>query len=147
MIYLSTKQLLLKIMKKSILFFAFWLATFSSHAECSHVYTIGAYDSAFKNNFSVTKLGPLTAKDVPPILPKTFLEQDGSYAGGEAFCSIKKACLALNTQLANGILPATEHWHIYLLNAEWKSDTYQLRTQDHRLNKSVKVLKLTREKC
>ena len=123
--------------------------TFSmnSLAKCKEVFTIGAYDEAFKNHITVTKLGPLPASEVPPVLPKSFLEKDGSYGGGEAFCTIEQACRALESQLNKGVLPKTETWHIYILDADWNHDTYKLHSNDFRINRSVKVLNLAREKC
>jgi len=116
-------------------------------AKCKNVYTIGAYDEAFKNHKMVLKLGPLPASDVPPILPKSFLEKDGSYAGGEAFCSIETACEAFRYQIKTGVLPKAATWHIYMLDADWNHDTYLLHPNDYRLKHSAKVLKLVHEKC
>lgn len=116
-------------------------------AECTHVYTIGAYDQAFKQHQKVSKLGPLSASEVPPTLPKTFLEKNGSYAGGEAFRTISSACQALNYQAKVGILPNNEAWHIYKLDADWYADTYKLRANDVRLKRTVNVLKLVRKDC
>lgn len=119
----------------------------SNFAACKNVYTIGAYDEAFANHAVITKLGPLATKDVPSTIPKSFLEKDGSYGGGEAFCKIKDACHALVHQLDTGVLPASEKWHIYLLDADWNRDTYKLHQDDYRITHSVKVLKLVKEKC
>ncbi len=138
---------------RNFLFFASFFIlnlTFSSNVwanNCNKVYTIGAYDEAFSKNTIVTKLGPMAAADVPPIIPKAFLEKDGSYGGGEAFCTIKQACHALKKQLASGVLPKNEHWHIYLLDADWNQDTYKLHTNDFRIKHPVKVLKPVRENC
>ncbi|VVC75831.1 hypothetical protein AQUSIP_11280 [Aquicella siphonis] len=118
-----------------------------SMAVCKNVYTIGAYDKVFSNHAEVIKLGPLIAKDAPSTVPKSFLEADGSYGGGEAFCTIQAACDILMRQVESGVLPASENWHIYLLDADWDHDTYQLHPNDLRINRSVKVLKLVREKC
>lgn len=115
--------------------------------QCEQVYTIGAYDDAFSQGKPVIKLGPLSATEVPPVLPKSFLEKDGSYAGGEAFCSVKQATDALQEQLASGVLPANERWHIYVLDAHWDRDIYQLKLNDFRLKHSVNVLKLAIEEC
>jgi hypothetical protein len=71
------------------------IVSMDSIAKCKSIYTIGAYDEVFAKHATVTKLGPLSAADVPPTLPKSFLENDGSYGGGEAFCTIEKACRAL----------------------------------------------------
>lgn len=116
-------------------------------SSCNHVYTIGAYDEAFAKHATVAKLGPMAAVDVPPIIPKSFLEKDGSYGGGEALCTIKAACTLLNKQLASGQLPQNQSWHIYLLYAEWKRDTYKLHANDFRIKHTVKVLKLVKEDC
>lgn len=124
-----------------------FIVSMDSSAKCKDVYTIGAYDEAFKNHLTVTKLGPLPASEVPPALPKSFLEKDGSYGGGEAFCTIEKACHVLEHQLNAGVLPKTESWHIYVLDADWNRDTYKLHSNDYRINYSVKVLNLVRERC
>ena len=123
------------------------LGSVQCFAKCKSVYTIGAYDEAFKSHLTVTKLGPLAASEVPPALPKSFLEKDGSYGGGEAFCTRKKACITLIHQLDTGKLPDTENWHIYILDADWNRDTYKLHANDFRINHAVTVLKLVREKC
>ncbi|OAI47104.1 hypothetical protein AYO45_01615 [Gammaproteobacteria bacterium SCGC AG-212-F23] len=119
----------------------------NSLAKNNAVYTIGAYDEAFKTHNPVTKFGPVTASEIPPTLPKTFLEKDGNYGGGEAFRTIKAACDALKHQLTNGILPNTYAWHIYLLDANWKPGTYQLHPNDYRIKQTVRVLKLVKETC
>ncbi|KTD32166.1 hypothetical protein Lnau_3077 [Legionella nautarum] len=124
-----------------------FIISINCSATCKKVYTIGAYDEAFKNHITVTKLGPLSASEVPATLPKSFLEKDGSYGGGETFCSIEEACYALKSQLASGVLPKTEAWHIYILDAVWSYDTYELHTNDYRLNRPVKVLQSVRESC
>lgn len=116
-------------------------------SNCKYVYTIGAYDEAFSKHVTVTKLGPIAAADVPPTIPKSFLEKDGSYGGGEALCTIKQACRVLKKQLASGELPKNENWHIYLLDADWNRDNYKLHANDFRIKHPVKVLKLARENC
>ncbi len=116
-------------------------------SNCNHVYTIGAYDEAFSKHATITKLGPIAAADVPPTIPKSFLEKDGSYGGGEALCTIKQACRVLKKQLATGELPKNENWHIYLLDADWNRDTYKLHANNFRIKHLVKVLKLVRENC
>lgn len=116
-------------------------------SNCKYVYTIGAYDEAFSKHVAVTKLGPIPAADVPLELPKSFLEKDGSYGGGEAFCTIKQACRKLKKQLTAGILPKNLNWHIYLLAVDWNRDTYKLNTNDFRIMRSSEVLKLVRKNC
>ena len=138
---------------KKLLFFASAIIlnlTFFSTVwanNCNKVNTIGAYDEVFSKHAAVTKLGPIAAPDVPPIIPKSFLEKDGSYGGGEAFCTIKQACNALKKQLASGVLLKNENWHIYLLDADWSRDTYKLNTNDFRIKHPVKVLKLAKKNC
>ena len=119
----------------------------NSLAKCQNVYTIGAYDKAFNEHTAVMKLGPLSAAEIPPVLPKSFLEKDGSYAGGEAFCKITQACVALIDQLERGILPKNESWHIYLLDADWNQDTYVLLKKEFRIKHSVKVLNIAYDNC
>jgi hypothetical protein len=70
-----------------------FMFTANSIANCTHVYTIGAYD------------------------------------------------------LASGKLPATEDWHIYLLNANWGQDVYELHPNDFRISHTAKVLKLVKKSC
>lgn len=115
--------------------------------NCNKVYTIGAYDGSFSKHAAVTKLGPIAAANVPVVIPKSFLEKDGSYGGGEAFCTIKQACHALKKQVASGVLLKNEHWHIYLLDADWNRDTYKLHPNDFRIKHPVKVLKIVKENC
>jgi len=139
-------------MKKLLFFVSVFILnlTFFSNVwanNCDKVYTIGAYDEAFSKQANVTKLGPIAAADVPPTIPKSFLEKDGSYGGGEALCTIKQACHALKKQLASGVLPKSETWHIYLLDADWNRDTYKLHANDFRIKHSAKVLKLVRKNC
>lgn len=117
------------------------------HAACKLVYTIGAYDEPFAKRAEISKLGPLLASDIPAVLPKSFLENDGSYGGGEAFCTIRQACIMLKQQLASGILPPTESWHIYLLDASWEKDIYELHPKDFRIKHNVKVIKLIQKNC
>lgn len=112
-----------------------------------HVYTIGAYDEAFAKHAIVTKLGPLPADQVSAVIPKSFLEKDGRYGGGEAFCTIQQACRALKKQLASGVLPKNMSWHIYLLNANWDQDTYLLHPQDFRIKHALIVLKQVKHSC
>ncbi|MDI9818798.1 MULTISPECIES: DVU_2496 family lipoprotein [unclassified Legionella] len=124
------------------------IVSFNSIAgNCKHVYTLGAYDEAFSKHMTITKLGPIAAVNVPPMIPKSFLEKDGSYGGGEALCTVKQACRALKKQLVSGELPKNENWHIYLLDADWNRDTYKLHADDFRIKHPVKVLKLVRENC
>lgn len=137
-------------MKKSMLMAAFILAlTFSvaSLAHCKLVYTIGAYDEAFSRHANIEKLGPLPTANVPSILLKSFLEKDGSYGGGEAFCTISEACQRLAQQITLGVLPKTEHWHVYLLDADWNKDVYKLHANDFRIKHPAKVLKIIRKNC
>lgn len=115
--------------------------------HCKYIYTIGAYDEVFANNATVTKLGPISATEVPPTIPKSFLEKNGSYGGGAAFCTIAQSCRALKKQLASGVLPRNENWHIYILDADWKRATYKLHSNDFRIKHAVKVLKLVRDHC
>ncbi|KTD07255.1 DVU_2496 family lipoprotein [Legionella jamestowniensis] len=115
--------------------------------QCQKVYTIGAYDEAFKQQVVVMKLGPLPANKVPPAIPQSFLEADGSYGGGEGTCTITQACQLLKEQLDSGILPSDENWHIYQLEADWEKDIYQLHPNDYRLKHPVRVLKLVKSKC
>lgn len=117
------------------------LLSSGSAVACEHVYTIGAYDEAFSQHAEITKLGPLSANQVPPSLPKTFLEADGSYGGGEAFCTIQQARNVMIKQIRSGVLPANENWHVYRLDADWKLDTYELHPGDFRIKHAVKVLK------
>jgi hypothetical protein len=119
----------------------------ASLAMDEHVYTIGAYDQAFSQQEQVMKLGPLPANEVPPALPSAFLEKDGSYGGGEAFQTIEQACLVLKQQLASGVLPSTEVWHIYLLDANWNQDTYPLHPHDFRISRTVRVVSMARKEC
>lgn len=107
----------------------------------SKVYTIGAYEEAFAQGKTVTKLGPLSAANVPPVFPKSFLEKDGSYAGGEVFDSIERALATLKEQLSSEILPKELNWHIYLLEADFQKDTYELHPNDFRIKHTVNVLK------
>ncbi len=137
------------ITKKYFLLFILLLAASlnGTAANCKQVYTIGAYDEAFAKHATVAKLGPIPATDIPPTFPKSFLEQDGSYGGGEAFCSIKQACHTLKQQIASGLLPKTENWHIYLLDADWHKDIYELYPNDFRIKHSVSVLKMVKKNC
>ncbi|KTD49923.1 hypothetical protein Lrub_0365 [Legionella rubrilucens] len=124
------------------------LMSFNAWAgDCSQVYTIGAYDEAFENHAVVSKLGAIPASEVPPAIPPSFLENDGSYGGGEATCSIAEACQLLKTQLASGLLDSKENWHIYLLEAVWGKDTYLLHPNDYRLKHPVKVVALVKKDC
>ncbi|ASQ47073.1 DVU_2496 family lipoprotein [Legionella clemsonensis] len=116
-------------------------------SQRQNVYTIGAYDDAFKQRAAVMKLGPLPANEVPPVIPQSFLESDGSYGGGEVTRTISQACQLLKKQLNTGILPHEENWHIYLLEADWNKDTYQLHSNDYRLKHPVRVLKLVKKEC
>ena len=135
-----------KYLLSSIILISFSLGGIA-YANCKHVYTIGAYDEVFAKHASITKLGPLPASEIPPGLPKSFLEKDGSYAGGEAFCTIKQACRILKQQVSSGVLPNTENWHIYILDAGWNQDTYKLRLNNFRIKHPVKVLKLVKQNC
>ncbi|WP_058525763.1 DVU_2496 family lipoprotein [Legionella erythra] len=131
-----------------------WLFIFSAAlsmgalaGEERPVYTIGAYDDAFAKQLAVMKLGPIAASEVPSVIPASFLEQDKSYAGGEAFPTIDEACAALKSQLAENKLPADEHWHVYLLEPHWGQDTYALRTNDVRISHPVRVIKMVKGVC
>lgn len=115
------------------------LLVFNCHAYCAHVYTIGDYDHTLIEKGMVTKLGPIPSEEIIDAFPQTFLETDGSYAGGEAFCSIEDACAEMKKLKASGILPAG-HWRIYELQATWDQDVYKLHDENYRFNKSVKVL-------
>ncbi|OGT37391.1 MAG: hypothetical protein A3F12_06440 [Gammaproteobacteria bacterium RIFCSPHIGHO2_12_FULL_38_14] len=139
-------------MKKFILFGCLFILNLtysvtSMARNYNSIYTIGAYDEAFSKHETVIKLGPIAATEVPPTIPKSFLEKDGSYGGGEAFCTIKQACHGLKNQLASGKLPKNESWHIYILDANWNEDTYQLHANDFRIKRPLKVIKLIRENC
>lgn len=104
------------------------------------VYTIGAYEEAFARNQKVKKLGPLLVAEIPSAFPASFLEKDGSYGGGEVFDSIEKALAVLEQKLLAEVLPKTENWHIYLLEADWSSDIYELHPNDFRVKHTVDVL-------
>lgn len=111
--------------------------------ECSGVYTIGegSYDKSLENGNPSIKLGPISVDQVPPFFPKSFLEPDGSYAGGVVYCSPEEAAMGLNKLLEKGILPNEMEWHIYELDANWKTDVYLLKKGDYRLQKPSKVKK------
>lgn len=111
--------------------------------ECSGVYTIGevSYDKSLENGNPSIKLGPISVDQVPPFFPKSFLEPDGSYAGGVVYCSPEEAAMGLNKLLGKGILPNEMEWHIYELDANWKTDVYLLKKGDYRLQKPSKVKK------
>ncbi len=114
--------------------------TLHGHAQCEDVYTIGDYDNSLIANGMVLKLGPVDAQEVPDVFPKSFLESNGGYGGGEAFCTIEKACEVQQQLINNGTLPNDGHWKIYLLQARWDKDVYLLKNGDYRINKPVKVL-------
>lgn len=127
-------------MLKKYLFWILFCLNAQAYAYCKTVYTIGAYEEAFAKHAIITKLGPLTSSNLPSGFPKTFLEKNGSYGGGEAFCTVKAATRMLKRQLAAGVLPPNEHWHIYILDADWNRDVYKLKANDFRLKHAVKVL-------
>lgn len=130
-------------MKKYLLIITCYFSIiFNIHAKanCKKVYTIGAYDEGFAKKALVTKLGPIPANKISPNIPPSFLEKNGSYGGGEAFCTINAAREALQKQLKSGILPKNIDWHIYLLEANWQRDVYKLHDNDFRIRHAVKVL-------
>jgi len=105
------------------------------------VYTIGAYEECLKNNAEVHKFGPMHANEVPEWMPKSFLEKDGSYGGGEVFRTIKEAQLTLEKQICSKMLPEGMDFYIYLLEADWTRDVCELHPNDFRLKTTVLVLK------
>ena len=111
--------------------------------KCSGVYTIGevSYDKSLERGNPIVKLGPIPADQVPPVFPKSFLESDGSYAGGMVYCSPEEAATGLTELLDNGILPKDMEWHIYELDANWETDVYLLKKGDYRLQKPSRVKK------
>ena len=149
MIIRIAKKLKLTSKRKIFVMMTFLLFLSSAHAQVdSHkVYTVGAYDYALVKQGGVLKLGPLPHSEVPPQLPKTFLEKDGSYGGGEAFKTVHDACSDLKKQISSGKLPASINWHIYLLKAKWRVDTYELHPNDFRIKHSVIVLRKVKSAC
>jgi len=143
-----TKRLLLDDEAMRSIFFMM-VMSFSStiFAQANAVYTFGAYDDPFSKQATVLKLGPLPTSEIPSEFPRRFLEADGSYGGGEAFQSIADACRGLQEFAAVGRLPAGNHWHIYLTDAMWGSDTYELRPRDFRLSHTATVLQIVKEQC
>ncbi len=127
------------IIKRALIFLSTGL-TIHCYAQCDNVYTIGDYDNSLIANGMVIKLGPENAQEVTDNFPKSFLESDGTYGGGEAFCSIERACEVMFQLKNNGTLPYDGNWRIYLLQARWDKDVYQLKNDDYRINKPVKVL-------
>ena len=109
--------------------------------EYSGVYTIGevSYDKSLENGNPSIKLGPIPADQVPPVFPKSFLEPDGSYAGGGVYSSPEEAAMGLTKLLEKGILPKDMEWHIYELDANWETDVYLLKKGDYRLQKPSRV--------
>lgn len=129
------------------LFVAISFVSLKSFAQCKKVYAVGAYDKAFSKHATVTKLGPLSAAQVPKSIPREFLEKDGSYGGGGAYCSIEAACLGMQHEVQSGVLAKDEVWHVYLLDAEWGKDVYELHPNDFRIKHSVRVLKRVKSSC
>lgn len=138
---------------KKIILYSSWLLVLTLislkawTSSCTKIYTIDAYDAAFKQHAIVKKLGPIPASQVPSAIPKSFLENGGSYGGGEVRCTISEACQLLSTQLASGLLANNENWHIYRLDGNWDNDTYQLHPNDYRIKHPMVVLELVKEKC
>lgn len=109
--------------------------------ECSGVYTIGevSYDKSLESGNPSIKLGPIPMGQVPQVFPESFLEPDGSYAGGVVYCSPEEAVLGLNNLIEKGILPKDMDWHIYELEANWETDVYLLKKGDYRLQNPSRV--------
>lgn len=129
---------------------AFLIAIFCmqmSFAGCNRLYTIGAYDEEFNKHVTVIKPGKLTSSEVPTDFPKVLLESDGSYAGGEVFCSVKQACAALKQLSAKEDFPKDQKWHVYVIDAEWKKDTYKLRADEYRIKNPATVIELAKKNC
>lgn len=124
---------------KNILTLAIKFIFNRNNKNTQQVYTIGDYDPSLLEQGKIIKLGPIPKEEIPDVFPQSFLEKDGCYGGGEAFATIERASDAIVEQKMNGILPLG-NWRVYLLQTRWDGDVYQLKSEDYRINKSVRVL-------
>ena len=107
------------------------------------VYVIGApaYAEAIAAGRPPLKMGRMDAKSVPDALPRSFLEADGSYAGGTVYPTPSEARAGITSLLKANRLPSGVQWEVYLLQADWRKDVYQLANGEWRLTQNALVVK------
>ena len=107
------------------------------------VYAIGApaYAEAIAAGKPPMKMGRMAAGDVPETLPRSFLQQDGSYAGSTVYPTVTATEDAITRLVKAGALPAGIGWEVYLLQADWRKDVYQLNDREWHLRQNVPVTK------
>jgi hypothetical protein len=115
--------------------------------DCTPVYTLGdsGVSAAIAGGRTVMKPGPVPAVAVPPGAPRAALEPDGSYAGGQVFCSVPEARAALIELQARGAIPAGRPWRVYEVAASWREDVYEFRPGEYRLKRSARFVRAAGE--
>lgn len=116
-------------------------ASSAAKGKCPGIYTFG--DAAYIINptmgEAIYRPGRIPADEVPPQVPRAYLEPDGSFAGAPVYCTAEDTRKSIAALIKENKLPEGD-WRVYQLEGDWATGTYELKSGEYRLARDAAVI-------